>query len=82
MQLTEREKETYEKFTQYKRANPKAPKSNKKKPGPKPGSTNKPAKKKSLATMHTIAIPQEAPKNFAVIVCNQTNLQDVLNAIS
>lgn len=106
--LTPREKETLEKFTQYRKKNPtatvqevfkatgtnsatlhqakvkagliqkKKPVVAKSKPGPKLGSKQK---KKSPPTMHTFAVQEPTPKNFAVIVCNQSNLQDVLNAI-
>lgn len=108
-QLTKRERETYDLFTNYKKQNPnatnqeafKATKTNthtlhvaKKKLGlVKSKSAQKPAqaqaqpksqitkRKYTKPVMQTIAVQEPVSRNFAVIICNQSNIMDVINAI-
>jgi RNase P protein component len=105
MELTKRERETYDLFTNYKKQNPsatnqeafKATKTNthtlhvaKKKLGlvKSKNKVGTPVKRKYVKSksikpkMETIVAVEPQSQNFAVIICNRNNIQDVLNAIN
>lgn len=97
MELTKREKEVYELFNAYKKKHPEATNAETyKATGTNPATLHDARKKlglvknkngggrkpqKSKPAMQTLVVPETSSENFAVIVCNKSNLIEVLNAI-